>query len=91
VRARERLREAQLREAEAVAAVCAAQDVLARACAKRDAVLESATAVVDQAQASVHAAQTGLVQVSGVERAALLLGVGPAELRKSANGRRAEV
>jgi hypothetical protein len=90
VRARERLREAQLRESEAVAAVCAAQDALVRAAAKRDAVLASASATVDQAQASVRAAQAALVQVSGVNRAAQLLGVDPAELRKFRNGRRAE-
>jgi hypothetical protein len=90
VRARERLREAQLRESEAVAAVCAAHDALARAAAKRDAVLASATATVDQAHASVQAAQAALVQVSGADRAAQLLGVDPAEMRKSRNGRRAD-
>jgi hypothetical protein len=89
VRARERLREAQQQEAQALAAVCAAQEALAKTCAKRDAVLAAATAKVDQAQAGVESAQDALVRVSGLDRAALLLSLNPAELRKR-NGRRAE-
>jgi chemotaxis regulatin CheY-phosphate phosphatase CheZ len=90
---RERLREAQLREVDAVAVVCAAQDRLRKACTKRDAAAAAATAVVDQAQASVESAQGALVQVSGLERAALLLGIDSADLRKivsARNGRRSE-
>ncbi|HZC72090.1 MAG TPA: hypothetical protein VE442_15460 [Jatrophihabitans sp.] len=93
VRARERLREAQQQEAQALAAVCAAQDRLAKADAKRNAVLAAATAKVGQAQAGVDSAQGALVRVSGLDRAALLLGIDPAELRKIAgarNGRRTE-
>jgi hypothetical protein len=89
VRARERLREAQQQEAQALAVVCAAQDALARTCAKRDAVLAAANGKVGQARAGVESAQGALVRVSGLDRAALLLGLDPAELRKR-NGRRAE-
>jgi hypothetical protein len=93
VRARERLREAQQQEARAVVAVCVAQDELGKACARRDAVLAAATAKVDQAQVAVESAQSALVRVSGLDRAAVLLSIDPAELRKIAggrNGRRAE-
>jgi hypothetical protein len=83
--ARERLREAQQREAAAVAAVFAAQGALQKACAKRDSVLASASEVVDAAQDVVAAKQAALVKVSGVDRAALLLGLAVPELRKALN------
>lgn len=81
-RTRERLREAQHREATAVAAVCAAEQAVHRARAKRDAIVASATVTVDQAQAALEAAQSALVAVSGIDRAALLLGIDAAALRK---------
>lgn len=86
-RARERLREAQRQEAEALAGVCAAQDSLDKARAKHEAVLAAATAMVDRAQTAVDAAQAALVAVSGVERAAMLLGMDIAGLRKVVGGR----
>lgn len=82
VRARERLREAQVQEAGAVAAVCAAQQRWSQAREKRDAALAAADAVVERAQAALEAAQSDLVGVSGLERAAMLLGIGTSELRK---------
>jgi hypothetical protein len=85
------MREAQRQEAEALAGVCVAQDGLAKAQAKRDAVIAAATAAVDQAQAVVESAQAALVRVSGIDRAAVLLDADAAELRKiagSRNGRR---
>lgn len=82
VRARERLREAQLQETEAVAAICAAEEALRKACAKRDAAVAAASATVDRARASVESAQVALVRVSGLDRAAVLLGVDTATLRK---------
>ena len=89
VRARERLRLAQQQEAQALAAVFAAQRKLDQACAKREAALEAATALVDTAQESVAAMQAALVSVSGVERAAALLDIEVAQLRRSiGNGRR---
>jgi hypothetical protein len=81
-RTRERLREAQQRESESVAAVCAATDVLHKAYAKREAAIAAATSTVEQAQAAVEAAEATLVTVSGIDRAALLLGIEPTELRK---------
>jgi hypothetical protein len=92
-RTRERLREAQRRETESVAAVCAANETLQKACAKREAALAAATAAVDDAQGVVETAQAALVNVSGLDRAALLLGVNSTELRKitvTRNGRRPE-
>ena len=87
VRARERLREAQQKESRAVAAVCAAGDALGRACAKRDAVYTTATVKVERAEAELDSARASLVQVSGLDRAALLLGLEAAELRKSVASR----
>lgn len=78
-RTRDRLREAQQLEAQALTEVCRAQEGLIRVCAKRDAAL-----------AAVDAAQAALVRVSGLERAALLLDTDVAALRKvvNAQGRR---
>jgi hypothetical protein len=89
-RARERLREAQQREAEAVAAVFVAQGALQKARAKRDAAIASATVVVDAAEEVVAAKQAALVKVSGVERAALLLGLKATELRRTRSRIRAD-
>jgi ferric-dicitrate binding protein FerR (iron transport regulator) len=89
-RARERLREAQQQETQAVASVCAAVQSLDKACAKRDAALSVAAALVEQAQESVTAAQAALVGVSGFDRAAALLGMPPRDLRRNVGrGRRA--
>jgi hypothetical protein len=83
------MRAAQQREAEALAGVCAADERLRKAREKRDAAVTAATATVRQAQAVVESAQAGLVRVSGVERAAVLLAVDIGELRKVA-GRKSE-
>lgn len=91
VHARQRLREAQQQETRAVATVWTAQQALAKACAKRDAAVAAATVAVDRAQASVADAQAALVKVSGLERAAVLLGTEVTDLRRSVNnGRRAD-
>jgi hypothetical protein len=86
-RARERLREAQQQESRAVASVCAAGDRLSRARAKRDAVYVTATVKVERAEADLDSARASLVQVSGLDRAALLLGLDVAELRRSVGSR----
>ena len=86
-RVRDRLLEAQQIEAEALAGVCLALDDLARTSAKRDAVMATATARVDEAQAAVESAQATLVEVSGLARAAQLLAMNPAALRKISNSR----
>lgn len=87
LQARERLRRAQQRESQALAAVCTAQRALDRAQGKRQAALAAADAVVEQAQTVVTDAQAGLVAVSGLERAAVLLGLDPGELRKTSSAR----
>jgi hypothetical protein len=89
VRARARLRVAQSQEADAVAAVCTAQDTLRKARAKREAVLATASVAVDQAQASLETAQGALVGVCGLERAAVLLGIDASKLGKCVGTRRA--
>ena len=92
-RTRDRLVEAQQLEAHALAGVCAAQEGLSRACAKRDAVVARANVAVEQARATVESAQAVLIRVSGIDRAALLLAVEATALRKvasSRNGRRPE-
>ena len=86
LRARERLREAQEAEARAVTVVCAAEDALAGACAKRDAVIAKATATVEQAEAELATARAGLVKVSGLDRASVLLGFDRVGLRKTIAG-----
>ena len=87
VRARERLREAQAAESRAVAAVCAAGEALSRACGRREATVAAATVKVEQAHAVVAHAQAALIAVSGLDRAAVLLGVDAGELRKNAGTR----
>jgi hypothetical protein len=89
VHARERLREAQRQEAHMLAAVYAAEGVLARAHAKRDAALAATSAVVQHAEDQVATAQAALVEVSGVHRAAILLAVDPSDLRKVTSSRSA--
>lgn len=81
--ARERLQRAQQAEATAVATVYRAEAQLTKAQAKYDTALAAATAFVDQARDGVAAAQQALVAVSGRDRAAQLLGVSSAELRKA--------
>jgi len=83
VHARERLREAQQAESGAVSAVYAASGALERAFAKREAAVAAADATVDQARAVLATAQAALVRVSGLDRAAALLGSTKVELRRT--------
>jgi hypothetical protein len=83
VQARERLREAQKAEARAVSAVCAAQDALAAAGRKRDRAVAAADAILAKAEQAVAVAHADLVEISGLARAAGLLGTDKASLRKA--------
>ena len=82
-RARERLREAQAVEARTVAAVYGAESRVERAAAKRDRAREVADVWVTDAVRVLDRARADLVSVSGVDRAALLLGLSRSELRRS--------
>jgi hypothetical protein len=82
--ARERLREAQAAEASATNAVYSATDVLHAAINKRDQARAVATVAVDAAEIKLAATRAELVTVSGLDRAAMLLGVSTAALRKAA-------
>ncbi len=84
LQARERLREAQAAEARAVTAVYAADAERDKAIARRDEAVAAATTVVEAADADLAAARAGLVAVSGVDRAAILLGATRSELRRAA-------
>jgi hypothetical protein len=81
--ARERLREAQATEASATNAVYSAADVSHAAITKRDQARAAATVAVDAAEIKLAAAHAELVTVSGLDRAAMLLGVSKAALRKA--------
>ena len=81
--ARERLQRAQQAEAAAVANVYRADAQLAKAHAKYDAAVAAATKIVDQARDGVAQAQAALVDISGRDRAAQLLGITKADIRKT--------
>lgn len=81
--ARERLRAAQQAETTAVAVVFSAQAALEEAVARRERTVAAATVAVTTAEAELGAARAALVEVSGLERAAVLLGTSKAELRKA--------
>ena len=83
IRTRERLRTAQAAEAHAVAAVCSAETALVAIRGKRDAAIAKADAAVAGAEHVVAAAQAELVTVSGLDRAARLLGHEKVVLRKA--------
>jgi len=80
-RARGRLREAQRVESDAVAAVHAASVNRDGAQAKLNAVIAKHQGAIDDADRAVSKAQSRLVSVSGIERAALLLEQPVAALR----------
>lgn len=82
IAARDRLQDAQRREKAAVANVYKADAALERARARYDQVTEAAAAVVAEADAAVARARGELIDVSGRDRAAALLGIDRAELRK---------
>lgn len=79
--ARERLRQAQQREASALAAVESAASGKARAEAKLQAALRAPLGRIEAAQRRLAVTQADLVDVSGLSRAAALLDVPPATLR----------
>jgi hypothetical protein len=87
-RARERLRLAQQREAQAVAAFFAAAKRVAAEESKRVDALSKYQASVDAANDKLDEARAQLVQVSGVERAAILVAESTATLRSAAKSRR---
>jgi hypothetical protein len=80
-RARARLRDAQRVESKAVAAVHAAVVKKQSEQAKLDAVIAKHQGVIDDAHHELSKAQSHLVAVSGIQRAALLLGEPVAALR----------
>ena len=80
-RARARLRDAQRLESGAVAAVHAAAFNKESAQAKLDAVVAKHKGAIDGANQALSMAQSHLVSVSGIERAALLLEQPAATLR----------
>jgi hypothetical protein len=79
--ARARLRDAQRRESDAVARVLAAAISREGARAKLDAVIAKHQAAIGEADNAMNKARTHLVSVSGIERAARLLGEPVAALR----------
>jgi hypothetical protein len=82
--ARQRLRQAQLAESRALSRVCDAEARLKTAIARRDSAYATADGWVAAASALLDGARAELAVVSGLDRAALLLGIGKAELRRSA-------
>jgi sigma54-dependent transcription regulator len=80
-RARARLRDAQKAESDAVAAVQAASADKVGARAKLDAVIVKHHVAITGTDRALSKAQAQLVSVSGIERAALLLGEPVAALR----------
>lgn len=80
--ARNRLQRAQQLESEALADVYVARENVTKACSRRDAAIAVATARVEHAQRAAESAEEALVRVSGLDRAALLLGVETTTLRK---------
>jgi hypothetical protein len=81
--ARERLREAQAAETQALSAVCIAEAKVESAIVKRDKAYATADSWVADANAVLDTARSELASVSGVDRAALLLGISKTELRRS--------
>lgn len=82
-RARHRLREAQQKESEAVAAVHAADAAKEAAQAKLDALVRQHHSRIETAEGLLNLAKAELVSVSGIERAAALLDL-PAKVLRSA-------
>lgn len=80
-RARTRLREAQRREADAVAAVHAASIRRESARAKLDTLISKHQVAIGAADQALSEARAQLVSVSGIARAALLLELSVAALR----------
>ena len=89
VHTRERLREAQSAEGRAVKAVCSAQAAVESARAKRDSAYLAANKVVERAEHRLTSAHAQLVEVSGLDRAAVLLGANRHVLRRALAAARA--
>jgi hypothetical protein len=89
LRARERLRDAQTAEARAVTAVYAAEAGRDAAIERRDQAWAAAAALVDAAEDDLAVARAAVVTVSGLDRAAVLLGTAKADLRKATTMRAA--
>ena len=83
VHTRQRLREAQNAEGQAVKAVCSAQAAVDSARAKRDSLYAAANRIVERAENRLTSAQAQLVEVSGLDRAAGLLGANRNVLRRA--------
>lgn len=90
IHARERLRDAQVAEARAVSAVCTAQTAVDRAHAKREQAIAAAARAVARAERALAVAHTALVEVSGLERAAVVLGLPAKRLRQAVAAVRAD-
>lgn len=80
--ARERLRDQQRQEAKQLDAVLAAQRRLATERGKADRMIAKAEAGVAMRQADVDAAVVALVEISGISRAAVLVGASDNELNR---------
>ena len=82
IEARERLRAQQEAEAKAVASHSAAVGRLATTTARRAEVIASQDELVTQAEVHVAVAAAEVVEVSGLERASVILGVPKGSLRR---------
>lgn len=80
--ARRRLQHAQQVEASAVSAVYQAEAALCRVRARHDAAVAVAAEEVANAEDAVRGTQRTLIEISGLERAAALLGTDRGELRR---------
>src|SRR5438874_358068 len=81
--ARARLREAQAAEARAVVAVYSAEAKVRAAITRRDGAHAVADAWVAEAAVVRDRSRAALVSISGLDRAAMLLGIDKPELRRS--------
>jgi pantothenate synthetase len=88
--ARERLRDQQRQEASRLEAVLAAQRRLASEQNKADRIIEKAEHGVAAKQAGLDVAVVGLVETSGLARAAVLLGRSAADLARLVRAERRE-
>jgi hypothetical protein len=79
----DRLRRARAAEDDAVTAVTSAQAAVDSAMDKRRLALAALDVGVADVQARLNAARGALVEAAGLDRAALILGMGAAELRRT--------
>jgi hypothetical protein len=88
IEARERLRAQQETEAKAVAAHSVAVGRLAATTARRAEVIAAQDELIRQAMAHVAVAAAEVIEVSGLERASVILGVPKGSLRRQLAGSR---